>query len=212
RKDDMTLGLVRKLENFIGNISKRVERGEEYETYKPIIEMICRAYNPGWLIVARWHMEQRTKSGYDLAKEELRRFLENETDALLASEAWRLLGHSCYQTHDTLGEVHAFTERAQLANIPFYDLSNTANKFNNFLSEGGLEIDREQKRDLATRILQIMDQRIEEAGGDDLSRMAWLAIRAERDIDARRYVEEGRNKYPENYHLVRLAQRLGISS
>src|SRR3546814_1143172 len=86
RRDDITLGLAKKLENFIGNISRRVDAGESFDDFSPLVEMICRSYNPGWLIVARWHMEQRTQASYELAKEELRRFLENDPQSTTAAE------------------------------------------------------------------------------------------------------------------------------
>lgn len=208
RRDDVTLGMAKKLENFLGNISRQVDSGEKYETYLPIVEMICRAYNPGWLTVARWHMEQRTPEGYALAKEELRRFLENGPHPEAAAEAWRLLGHACFQTSDALGEVHAFIERAQLTDVPFHDLSNTANRLNLFLREYGFDLDREQKRDLSTRILQILTHRIAEAGASDLSRMAWLAMQSGQESVAIQYVLTGLEIEPDNYHLVKLAQRL----
>lgn len=210
RRDDLTLGLARKLEYFLGNISRRVESGASYDAFSHVVDVICRAYNPGWLIVARWHMEQRTPQGYALAKEELRRFLENDSTSDNAAEAWRLLGHACYQTGDALGEVHAFIERAQVSVMPFHDLSNTANRLNLFLRDSGLDIDREQKRDLATRILSVLDLRIDEAVGDDLSRMAWLAIHSGRELDARRYVKAGLEIDGDNYHLHKLAQRFGM--
>jgi hypothetical protein len=211
RRDDVTLSLARKLENFIGNISRRVDSGESFDTFMPIVEMICRAYNPGWLIVARWHMEQRTPQDYDLAKEELRRFLENDPPSEIASEAWRLLGHACYQTGDALGEVHSFIERAQLSDVPFHDLSNTANRLNLFLREHGFDIDREQKRDLAIRILQVLNQQIVEARADDLSRMAWLAIQSGQESVARGYVQRGLDMEPGNHHIWKLAQRFGLT-
>jgi hypothetical protein len=210
RRDDLTLGLARKLEHFIGNIARRVESGASYDAYSQIVEVICRAYNPGWLIVARWHMEQRTPHGYALAKEELRRFLENDLGSSNAAEAWKLLGHACYQTGDELGEVHAWIERSQVSEMSFHDLSNTANRLNMFLRDHGLEIDHEQKRDLATRILSVLNQRIDEAAGDDLSRMAWLAIHSGQELDARSYVKKGIELEPNNHHIEKLAQRFSI--
>ena len=152
RRDDVHLGLARRLESFLGNVSRRIEDGATYESFAPVLEAICRAYNPGWLLLARWHMEERSPQGYDRAKEELRRFLENGPPNAEAAEAWRLLGHACFQTGDPLGEVHAFIERAQVSDVSFYDLSNTANRLNLFLRDYGLENRKDQKRDLAARI------------------------------------------------------------
>jgi hypothetical protein len=212
RRDDVNLALAKKLENFIGNISRRIDAGESYEAFSPILESICRAYNPGWLLIARWHMEQRTPDGYGCAKEELRRFLENSPPGEEAAEAWRLLGHCCYQTDDSLGEVHAFIERAQSIPVPFHDLSNTANRLNLLLRERGFEIDREQKKDLASRILSVLDQRKAEAEAGDLSRMAWLAIHLGQESVAIDYVRTGLTYDPDNHYLVRLSQKLHITN
>ena len=211
RRDDVHLGLAKRLESFIANISLRIEGGASYESFAPVLEAICRTYNPGWLLLARWHMEERTPQGYGRAKDELRRFLENGPPSADAANAWRLLAHACYQTGDDLGEIHAFIERAQISDVPFHDLSNTANRLNLFLRPG-LKMDREQKRDLASRISAVLHARRGEADADDLSRMAWLAIRSGQESMARDYVQAGLRLEPGNYHLLNLAQVLGIAS
>jgi hypothetical protein len=209
RCDDVHLGLARRLESFIGNISKRIDTGAAYESFAPVLEAICRAYNPGWLLLARWHMELRSPEGFACAKEELRRFLENGPPNADAAQAWRLLGHACYETGDALGEVHAFIERAQVSDVSFYDLSNTANMLNLFFSEHKLGIEREQKRELANRILTVLKARRNEASSDDLSRMAWLAIHSGQEALARDFVASGLAKDAGNNHLNKLAQRFG---
>jgi hypothetical protein len=78
------------------------------------------------------------------------------------------------------------------------------------LRDHGLEIDKEQKRDLATRIISVIASRKSEADADDFSRMAWLAIHSGQEYLARDFVEAGLLKDSGNYHLIKLAQRLGI--
>lgn len=212
RRDDVHLGLARRVETFIRNVSKRIEAGSAYDSYAPILEAICRSYNAGWLLLARWHMEERSKEGYELAKTELRHFLENGPPSEEAAEAWRLLGHACYQTGDQLGDVHACIERSQVSEVSFHDLSSTANKLNALLRDYGLDIDREQKRDLAARIISAMDTRKDEADANDFSRMAWLAIHSGQESLARSFVEAGLVFDGNNNHLVSLAQRLGLWS
>jgi TolA-binding protein len=155
-------------------------------------------------------MEERSSDSYTSAKEELRRFLENGPPNSEAAEAWRLLGHACYQTGEALGEVHAFIELAQVSDVSFHDLSNTANKLNLFLFDHGFDLEREQKRDLSTRILSVLNSRRTEASPDDLSRMAWLAIHSGQEALAREFVEAGLAKDGGNYHLIKLAQRFGM--
>jgi NB-ARC domain len=211
RRDDVHLGLARRLESFISNISRRVEAGEAYETFAPILEMICRAYNPGWLLLARWHMEQWTREGYLRAKEELRRFLENDPPPDVAAEAWQMLGHACYRTDDALGEIHAFIERSQLAAVPFHDVSNTANRLNELLRVHGLGIDRDERRQLAERLFSVLDKRSSEAGADDFSRMAWLALHLGQEVRARELATAGLTIDADHYHCRKIASKLGIS-
>ncbi len=210
-QSDLNIGLAKRLERMIGNISRRIEDGEAYGEYAPILEAICLAYPPGWLLLAKWHMEARNDQGYEQAKEELRRFLETSPSAEAAGEAWQLLGHSCYQTGDALGEVHSFIERAHVAQVPFYDLSNTANRFNLFLRENREELEKEEKSYLADRLASVLQERRSEANSGDLSRMAWLEIHRGQEVSAREYVEAGLEQDPTNHHLIRLAQRFGIS-
>ena len=207
RVDDIHLGLAKRLESFIGKISVRVDAGEPFETFAPILEMICRNYNPGWLLLARWHMETRTREGYLKAQAELKRFLENQAEGAEVAEAWKLLAHACYQTGDALGEIHAFIERAQVGSVPFNDISNTANRLNQLLREK-LGIARDEKRSLAQRLIPVMDRRRAEAGPDDFSRMAWLAIHTGQEHKARDYAEAGLAIDPENMHCQNLTDRL----
>jgi hypothetical protein len=211
RLDDLHRGLEIRLQRFIANIAQRIENGADYQSYAPILEAICRAYNPGWMLLARWHFEERTEYGNECAKVELRRYLENETPGSKTAEAWRMLGQACYYTGDQLGEVHALIERAQVCDVPLHALSNTADKLNRFFREHGLEIDRDQKRDLASRLSAVLHARRHEAGADDLGQMAWLAIHIGDETTARDYIQAGLQISPRNYHLLNLAQQFGVS-
>src|SRR5262249_42746695 len=146
---------------------------------------------PGWLLLARWHMENRTPEGYEKAKQELTRFLENDPPSSEAAEAWRMLAEACFRTGDALGEIHAFIERAQITSVPFYDISNTANRLNELLHLRQLDINREEKQALTQRLLAVLDGRQSEAAADDFSRMAWLAIRLDQENKAREYALAG---------------------
>ena len=211
RRDDIHLGLAKRLERFISNISERVDAGESYESYSPVLEMICRAYNPGWLMIARWHLETGSPSDFEKAKRELKLHLEDDPTSADSAEAWRMLGHACYRTGDTLSEIHAFIERAQIGSVPFYDISNTANRLNRLLRERGLELDKDEKRVLAQRLVSILEKRRNEASADDLSRMAWLALHIGQEAKAREYAEAGLAMEPENYHCRKIAERLGMN-
>ena len=210
RNDDVHLGLAYKLEKFIANIARRVEAGQSFEDYAPIVEMICRAYSPGWLLLARWHLETGTAENCEKAKLELTRYLEQQPAEAAAADAWRLLGHACYQTGDKLGEIHAFIERAQLASVSYYDISSTANRLNAMLREHELAVDKEEKRHLAQRLLGVAESRIAEASADDLSRIAWLALHTEQQSKAIEFTRAGLQLEPDNPHCLGLKMRLHV--
>jgi hypothetical protein len=206
RLDDVHLGLARRLETFIRKIAERVDRGESYEQFDAILDMICRHYNPGWLLLARWHMEMHTLDGYLKARGELGRFLENAPEGAEAAEAWKLMAHACFQTGDAVGEIHAFTERAQVGSVPFNDISNTANRLNQLLRER-VGIGPEEKRDFARRLLAVMEKRRAEAGADDFSRMAWLAIHVGQEQRAREFATAGLAVDPGHIHCRNFLER-----
>lgn len=210
KRSDIRLGLAKRVENFIANISRRIEKGESFSDYSPILEMICRAYHPGWLLLARWHIETGTPIGFGEAKECLRRFLEVDPASEDAANAWLLLAHACNKTDDAIGEIHAFIARAEISSVPFFDLSNTANRLNHLLRESLYGIDRDQKRNLAQRIEVSLEKRRKEADPTDYSRMAWLAIHLDKEGTAREYVESGLALDKNNYHCQRLAERFGM--
>lgn len=211
RQDGIHLGLAHQLKRFIGNIARRIESGAAFDTYAPILEIMCRSYNPGWLLLARWHMESGSPEDFARAKEELRRFLENNPSGEDAPDAWKLLGQACHLTNDPLGEIHAFVERTQISSVPFYDVSNTANRLNKMLHERLLDMDRDEKQQLAQRIAIVLEKRRNEADADDLSRMAWLAFHLDRRGKAKEYAEAGLAMDSDNYHCRNILQRLESS-
>lgn len=210
RSDDVRLGLAYKLEKFIANIARRVEAGQSFEDYAPIVEMICRAYSPGWLLLARWHIETGTEENIKQAKAELTRFLEQQPDESDAADAWRLLGYACYRTGDKLGEIHAFIERAQLASAPYYDISNTANRLNAMLREHELTVDKEEKQHFALRLLGVLESRRTEASADDFSRMAWLALHTDQQSKAIEFTRAGLQLEADNPYCLGLKERLHL--
>lgn len=208
RSDDSRLGLGHKLERFVSGIARRVDEGRSFEDYADIVEMICRAYAPGWLALARWHLELGGDDNAQKAKSELTRFLEQGPSASDAAEAWRLLGAVCYRTGDRLGEVHAFIERAQIDSVPFHDISGTANRLNSVLRENALTVDKDERRILAERLLGVLEARKGEADADDFSRMAWLALNMGQKSRAEIFVNSGLAIDPYNVHCLSLRDRL----
>ena len=208
----LKVGLLKNIEKMIKGISKRIEDGEEYEKYTPILEAICRKYTPGWLLLAEWHMKDGTSEAYDQAKEAVRRFLETNSLGEDAAKAWQLLSRACYRSRDYLGVIHASVERSRVSHVPFHDLSNTANTLNKLLNESPDMLDKDQKTYWVDKLALVLRERKSEAKSSDLSRMAWLEIHRGQEALAIEYVKDGLKIDPDDYHLVKLAQRLNMTS
>jgi len=207
-KKDVHLGVAQRLKTFIVNIARRLETGETFEKYAPIVEMICRNYNPGWLILARWQVEAGTHESYLRAETTLKRFLENSSDSHEQSQGWLSLADVYRYTGNKLGELHAHVERAQLESVPFSDVSNSANLFNRFLHHDQIDVDREEKRALATRLASVLEARKSEARADDFSRMGWLAVHLDQNALAREYAEKGLELDQYNFHCRGLLEKV----
>lgn len=210
KASDASLGLSRLVSTFLANMSRRLDQGQSYSEYRDILEMICRNYPPGWLLLAQWHIEVGSPESLDLAKEALGRYLEEDATSVMAGEAWRLRANLCYRTGDVLGEITSFIERAQIDATPFYDMSGTANRLNALLRDRTLSVDSDEKKKMVERLLRVMDRRRGEADADDFSRMAWLSMHIGDDERARSFVRMGLAKDPDNYHCQNLGDRLGI--
>ena len=210
RRDDIHLGLEKKLKTFVASIARRVDLGQSFGEFEPILEMICRNYPPGSLVLAQWYIELETADGFGKAKSALMRFLESDPTGPLAADVWRKLARTYCRLGDTLGEIHAYVERAKFQAVPFYDVSNTANRLNQVLREQGSRIQQDEKRALAGQLLVVMHDRRDEADADDFSRMAWLALHLGQESKAHDYVRTGLQLDPDNSHCQQLATRLGF--
>ena len=204
---NVNLNLKRGLTNFIRNVSDRIDKGELFATYQPILDMVCRAYNPGWLQLAEWRIERGSDADLDAAILNIQAFLQGGSNGPVSADAWRLLANIYYRKGHLLGELHAFVERAQFDTVPFYDLSNTASLLNRKYHE--LEFD-DGKLQLTQRLLAVMEARRHEARPDDYSTMAWLSLHLSDEEKAKEFAKCGLEIDPENTHCQRIATRLGL--
>lgn len=205
-KGEVHFSLAKRIENFLGNIARRIEKGESFGKYHEIIEMIGRNFPPTWLLLARLHLEQGPDS-YEVAKDELRRYLEHDSTSAEAAEAWQQLARCCRKTGDLVGEVHATVKRSEIHAVHFSELSTTANHLNYAFRVRPDAVDSEVKRTVVRELLNAMHTRSSEANADDYGQMAWLAIRLHEYSKADEYISAGLNLDPSNYHLKKLQEQ-----
>ncbi|MDI1336145.1 MAG: NB-ARC domain-containing protein [Lacunisphaera sp.] len=204
-RSEVHFSLAKRIDYFLGSITRRMGKGDTYEKYTPIVEMIGRHFPPAWLSLARLHMEEGTRAGYEKAQIELRRYLEQDYTSPVAAEAWLNLAHCCFKTGDMLGDIHAFVQRSKIASVPFADLTNTARLLNDLIRRQMLNVGADEKRALGQELLDVMQLRIDEASADDLAQAAWLALRLRNYERASAYVRLGLSKDNDNLYLLKLS-------
>jgi tetratricopeptide (TPR) repeat protein len=204
RVGDVHLALASRLERFFQNCA-RARDPDGIAKHADILEMICRSYPPGWLIFARWYFEAGTPKDLDMAREKLRRYLESDPSSEQAAYAWSMLARVCHRLDDLYGEAYALIERAQIASVPFTDVSAAANRLNSLLRSRVPGRDNEDRRHLVRRLASIMDSRQSEADADDFSRMAWLSIHLGESERAKQYIARGLQLDSQNQHCLALA-------
>jgi len=210
-KGEVHFSLERRIEHFLGNVARKIEKGESFAKYAPIVEMMGRNFPPAWVSLARLHMEEGTPEGFEKAKTELRRFLEHDSSSSAAAEAWKQLAKCCHRTNDRLGEVHALLQRSKINSVPFADLSSTANELNFVFRAHSEIVDEDQKGTLAAELLDVMEERRAEAKADDFSQMTWLALRLKDSTKVKDYIQSGLRLDPDHYHLNKLLEQPNVS-
>lgn len=210
-RGEVHFSLAKRIDHFLGNIARRVEKGDSYDNYAPIVEMIGRHFPPAWLSLARLHMEDGTVVGFEKAKTELRHYLEQDSSSPMAAEAWRNLANCCFKTGDMLGDIHAFVQRSKIASVPFADLTNTARLLNDLLRKQKLDVGADEKKALGQELVEVMHRRFSEARADDFAQMAWLALRLGDYEKASDFVRRGLALEDDNPYLLKLAAERNIT-
>jgi hypothetical protein len=205
RSGDTRGGLAKKLVEFVSAISRSDKQDSDAAVYSELLEMMCRTYPDGWLILGRWHEESGRTANAIKAYEY---YLESCPTGKGAARAWQALSILRYRESDVFGSIHAEIERAQLDGVPFSELSITANRLNQLLKDQVLAVEREERKVLATRLLSALARRQSEANASDLSRMAWLALNIGDEDSAFKYASVGSELDPNNPHCYKLLERI----
>jgi hypothetical protein len=175
---------------------------------RPMLEFIARRYPSAWQMLARLYEENGL---FAEAKESYRRFLETGLDAGESRAVWRSLLELCKKTKDQAGAAQAISESSSGEDVPLFQLTKGAHELIVLLQESKNAIPEEEKRVLVQRLVRNFNQHLDGASATDLSRLAWLLLHIQEETHAIEVVKEGLRRDSANYHLRKLATRLGIS-
>lgn len=171
-----------------------------------MLRYVSGQYPPARLHLADLYLQRLPRpKGLEGATHEIERYIEDRPEDV---RAWRKLAGLKEAAGDALGEVQARLELAQRADAAITDISAAANRLNQLLAEGQLDVDTDEKRIMAERLRDVFARRRSEADATDLSRLAWLHMHLNDTKGALYYVELGLERDAGNRHCQNLAERL----
>jgi tetratricopeptide (TPR) repeat protein len=199
---DVARGIGPRVDRLIRHIVEGEQRGVPVDDYVRILEFVAQQYPPARLKLADLLAE---KGDTERALQAVRQYLQDRpTD----DQAWYRLARMYDVVGDYLGELSAWLELASLPGAPFGALSDAANRFNLIFGKHLLEVDSEEKRAMAERLLRVLDSRSKEGNGDDYSRLGWLALHLRDPEAARDYATRGLTLDPNNVHCHNVLARI----
>ncbi|MBB6671905.1 NB-ARC domain-containing protein [Cohnella nanjingensis] len=207
---DIRHGLKPRIHRLFSNLKRTLDgTPSRLKDYLPMLEFIARHYSAAWINIANLVEEFENENKVELVKHYLQKYLEYAPESEETVRVWSRIAELNEGIDDMQGVIHALIEKCMIGNRPYYEISNVANKFNGFLRERLLDIDSEEKRVLAKKLLDLLESRIVEASATDCSRIAWLCLHLQDEEKASYYTELGLSKDSENEYCLSLKSRFG---
>lgn len=210
QKTDIRHGIAPRIQRLFLNISGKVAKDfSKLKDFLPIVQLVAQHSPAAWMSLASLYEEEGSRQSLGEAKACLQRYLE-ATPASASSFVWKRLADLCEKTNDFVGAVHALVEMCEHSVVPFFVVSNTANKLNSLFWSKTLRLDTDEKRILIRRLAAVMSERLSEGDADDYSRLAWLHLHLHDKDRAKYLTEEGLKLDGDNEHLNRLAEKFSL--
>ncbi len=200
---DLSHGLGPRIDRLAKAAATRAEAGGDLTQDLAVIEYVATKYAPAWLALAELLRDQLDDVAGAIRA--TNRYLESRPDD---RDGWSRLIRLHRITGDTLAEMHARLQLADLEQPAFSDLSSTASRLNGLLHRREIQLDADERRLMISKLRRLMEPRHDEADATDLSRLAWLCIHDHDEAAAKRWTTEGLRIEPNNQHCLKLKIRL----
>jgi hypothetical protein len=209
---DVRQGLEPRIRRLFYAVRERVTRdATEMNRYLPVLEYVASDYPQAWLHLAEVQRLIAGIEGLSAARRSVERFLES-VDGPTHADGWRRMAELCGESDDVRGELEAWAAFAEERKESLDDVSHAANQVNRVVGGPTLELTADEKRSFARTLIPIFAPHRSCASGTEISRLAWLYRNSGNTAEAKRCTEEGLKKYPDNVHLLRLAERWNLST
>ncbi|WP_433793073.1 NB-ARC domain-containing protein [Actinoplanes sp. CA-252034] len=200
---DLGQGLGRRIDRLARAIAQRAESGVDITQELAVIEYIASEYPPAWLTLAE--LQRDYVGSVEDAVQSVNRYLESNPND---EDAWRRVISLHRAKSDSLAEMHARLQLAEIATLPLSELSAAASRLNGLLFRKEIDLDADEKRLVIRKFRSLIEARADEANANELSTLAWLCI-YERDFTAAsRWVSAGLEQDPENSYCLKMKSRL----
>jgi hypothetical protein len=200
---DTARGLGPRIEWLARSVARRAENGEDIAQELAVIEYVATEYPSAWLTLAELQRDQL--SDLPAAIQSVSRYVENNP---VDQSGWNRLITLYQAADDSLAEMNARLQLAELTRPAFDDLSSAASRLNGLLYRKELVLDADERRLMVRKLRSLLESRHLEADATDLSRLAWLCMYDQDPEKAEYWATEGLKKEPNNEHCLRLKRRL----
>lgn len=208
-------GTARGLSNIANHINRkinavaaRIQTVAELNDELPTLECLANKYNDAWIKIADLEGEYGL---YNKQVESYRTYLQSCTDSQQMLNIWNRIAEVSRIIDDWTSESAALVEIVQNPCVEYFSVSNAANRINNYYSTHNDTSDSELKRLLIDAVLRVMTARIKEANAVDCSRLAWLYLNTNNEVEALKYAKIGFKMDESNGHCRKLIEKLSNS-
>ena len=209
RRHTVDSGVEPRVRSLFTSVASQIAAGHiSFEEMLPVLEYVARGYPPAWFYLADLYEEQDI---LEKASQSILHCLEDSKEHAveLRRKAWARLVTFRRKEGKPLEEIQALRELISFPGIPYHVVSLNANRINFHIAQGNLPLD-DQKSQLIKIAIDAMEKNIEDAGANDLSRLAWLYLNNHNTEQARHYTQRGLALDRGNDYCAKLAEKLNI--
>ncbi len=218
-KTDATRGIKPRLDRLFNEIKAQVLRDRDpvpIEEFEPIVEQVAkeqvakRELPDAWLHLAELYKKlykEGKLSNLTKFEKTLKRYLEFSNDIESKRTVWEKLANHYQSDSRFFDELFARIQLAQLPHTHYDRISNAVNRFNNISREQRYIFDEDNKEEIVDLLIELMENRIDEANDDDCSRLGWLYMQSRQNKKALQAAERGLAMNPNNNHCLNLRQK-----
>lgn len=206
QESDIRHGIEPRIRRLFREIEQRVLSGkDDIEQFIHILEFIAKRYAYVWRLLANLYIQAGQA---DQGEEMLKRYLEFSDDPEGRKLVWQQLTQ-LYSVHSRYSdELFAHIQLAQTQNIEYEVISNAVNRFNSIVRQPGFYFDEGEKNQIINTLIDLMENRLDEADATDCSRLGWLYMHRNQTDKAMEVVMRGLDIETENEYCIKLMQKL----